>query len=316
MIHLNNISTQFFAGAGALGFDGFDGGHPPLVRWYKKPYRWLGLLDPREFVVITKTITGSPVKGNLTDWSFWRSVRRYGKRSIVNCVALTNPGLRVWVDEYWPRARDAGLKIVLSLQPSTLSEAAWMASYVRRCPELAGVQLNLCPNVAQTDLGLFEAIVLNFCRQVDLPVGVKFGYTQPWPELCKRLDGKLAWVELINAVPWKDATIVKGQVSPLAKYGYDGSLSGSDIAHYSLDALVEYKNLGLKTPVASGGGVVGGEASKLAPVASRLEDNVCTRFKLGADAVVFSTAFLWEPAGPNRVVRAYNKSRELQEINK
>lgn len=314
MIQLKGCQARWFASSGSLGFDGLDGGHPPLIRGYKWLYRKLGWLDPSAFMVISKTITEGPRKGNLTPWSFWRAARlvNWRTRSMVNCVALTNPGFEEWRATYYPRATKARIKLILSVELDSPDQAARIGNSIQTyCKDLVGVQINSgCPNVykdyteeVEKADEQFVEIVKAFRTWCDLPLLVKYGAYQNWKYLTQRIESLglgIAANDLINAVPW--AYIGIPHNSPLAGYGYKGAVSGGAITYTSRLALTQYKALGLTTPLLSGGGLVAREGVSL-------EDEVRWRLEHGADGISFGTAFLWDPAGPNKVVRKLDKGQ-------
>lgn len=311
----NHQRFRWFVGSGALGFDGFDSGHPPLVRLWKAPFRLFGFLDPSEFVVISKTLTLKPRQGNLKPWRFWKAawhLSPMSDRSMVNAVALTNPGLEYWIDNDMVRAYERGIPIVVSVQPESDEDAKAMAKLIaqNQC-FLAGMQINAgCPNIASqhgSEREQIDATVRRFeifqraCKD-DFPIMVKFGAFQPWQEIMRQLDGRAAAFELINAIPFEKSPRAEvGGTSPLAKYGYSGSISGGLIAKTARQALVEAKELNLSTPIISAGGMVSRYEYDGKKVT--LEEEVRERIALRADAISFATAFLWEPWRPCKIVR-------------
>jgi hypothetical protein len=345
VIKLNGFAERWFAGAGSLGFDGFDGGHPPIVKFWKAPFRATGILDPRRFTVITKTVTMAPRVGRQTNWGFHRYAMPLSlrKRSMVNAVALTNPGLMEWVRRYYLQAVHKGMRIVLSLHVENVEEARQMGFVCRLLPELAGVQINAgCPNLAahgptppEQEVAEFRKIIDAFQEQYPGALLLKFRLGQPWEEMATDLDGRCAGYELINAVPWDIAFPADmawhrpgglaglGQhqgppISPFQKYGYGGSVSGGEIADASIRVLSTAKHrLKLKTPIISGGGVISYHRpnhfdhmkTTRWPNWVTLEFEAKNRLDMGADAIAFSTAFLWEPWGPNAVANKIDAER-------
>jgi dihydroorotate dehydrogenase len=333
VIQLRGCRERWFAGAGSLGLDGFDGGYPPLIRAWKWPFRAAGLLDPTRFAVITKTVTRHPRVGRQTNWGFRKYawyLRPFRQRSMVNAVALTNPGLDAWVARHY-RAADR-LRLVLSLSIDSEREADEMGRLCRPLTQLRGVQINAgCPNVAHDagpdgEVAGFRRVVDAFQQHYDGPLLVKFRLGQPWKEMAAALDGRCAAYELINAVPWDVArattagthdgkTAVAGE-SPLQRYGYGGSVSGGRIAYAATAALVRYVRLGLRTPVISGGGLVPHYSPNRHPSPRvSLADEARTRLREGAAAVAFSTAFLWQPWAPNRAAAAVGAELARSDLN-
>jgi hypothetical protein len=330
VIQLNGYKERWFAGAGALGLDGFDAGHPPLVRAYKWPFRAAGLLDPHAFTVITKTVTAEPRIGRQTDWGF----RKYAwpimplwRRSMVNAVALTNPGFDVWERVHYRHAMRKGIKLVLSLHLDNAKEAFNLGERCRHLKGLAAIQVNAgCPNLDPAHAGDPDAEVKGFRHIIEAfqdgytgPLLIKFRLGQPWEQMAESLEGRCAGYELVNACPWdfakeqclSPAEVPRGMVegdSPLAKYGVGGSVSGGRLNYCATIALNKYMHTGGATPVMSGGGVVGYRDPYGYPTRWRsLPRVVHERFVTGAAAIVFSTAFLWDPAGPNRVVKEFDR---------
>ena len=101
MIELNNgHKMDFVVASGALGFDGRGW-------WFEQPWRWLGILRPQEFTIITKTLTRFRREGNLKMWHPWTCVRPV-KGGWVNavragrCFATNGPLLTFTVNDVGP----------------------------------------------------------------------------------------------------------------------------------------------------------------------------------------------------------------------
>lgn len=292
----NNYRFDFAVASGALGFDGRGW-------WWEKPLCWLGLIDPHKFLVITKTLTMHPRRGNLRWWCPWRCVRPIDG-GYVNAVGLTNPGLCKWLNSYWHNIVEDRLDVAVSIAPETPYEAGYMAkqlqvanSISRACDHYAPIQaieLNVsCPNsFAMSTAGLIKAM-LKEMKSAGFPIIVKLGWTQPYLEICKAIYYDVAAFDLINTVPW--SYLHPDDPSPLAKYGLEGGLSGERIALFAINALGRVIDAGIKTPVISGGGVW------------RIDD-VCARFNRGAKAVAFGSLFLRHPTWPNKIVTQYEIS--------
>jgi dihydroorotate dehydrogenase len=288
MIHLpNDYSFDFAVASGALGFDGRGW-------WWEKPLRWLGLIDPHKFLVITKTLTRHPRHGNLRWWCPWRCVRPTAG-GFVNAVGLTNPGLDGWFRRYHRNIVKDNLSVAVSIAPETPCDASWMAWKIMSGNSyrlFKAIELNVsCPNTKQPDelVDLVKAMV-KAMQPAGLPIIVKLGWTQPYLQICKELDGRVAAFDLINTVPW--SYMYPDQPSPLAKYGLEGGLSGEGIGLFAINALGRVIDAGVKTPIISGGGIcnIGG---------------VHARFNRGAKAVAFGSVFLRHPTWPNQVVEQF-----------
>lgn len=283
-INLRGVAADFFCASGALAFDGKGW-------WYEWPWRWAGMMDPREMVVITKTLTLGPRDGNYRWYCPWRCIRPT-EDGFVNAVALTNPGLHFWIDKIWPTMR--GLKTVVSFSPDTYIDAGLMVSEFNKL-DLLAVELNLsCPNVKSSEDSLRHMrMVIDRCLQRSMhPLIVKLGVSDPVLELCKSFDGQVAAWDLINSVPWD--VIRPGQKSPLSRYGLKGGVSGKCIKLHARQTLKMVKEAGIKTPVISGGGIDG-------------EEEIKVRYGLGADAISFGTIFITKPWLPNKLIKKFRK---------
>lgn len=294
MIKLRDYSFDFAVASGALGFDGRGW-------WWEKPLLWLGLINPHEFLVITKTLTLKPRKGNLRWWCPWRCVRPVD-HGYINSVGLTNPGIERWLDTYWHHIVDDKLNVAVSIAPETPDEAsymAWKLTNVNAVSEslhehqaIKAIELNVsCPNTQQPmeSIDLIKAMV-RVMKFSNLPIIVKLGWTQPYLQICKALDGEVAAFDLINTVPW--SYLYPNTPSPLTKYGLEGGLSGELIALFSINALGSVINAGVQTPIISGGGIYD-------------ISGVHSRFNLGAGAVSFGSLFLRHPTRPNALVHQW-----------
>lgn len=281
----NSVRFQFIAASGSRGWAGGDEGHG-LIRVLKTPCRWLGLFP--HIPVVAKTVTRWPCQGNLRLWQPWRAVRLVGHDSLVNCVALTNPGIEGWVRDYYPIVPGRPYPVLASMASNDPAEAGWMADHLTvRCPRLAGIELNLsCPNTGERDgsveqaKAIFDAVHTH----TSLPVIVKLAYQDPYLDICRALDGRAWAFHLINTVPWP-----LDRPSPLAHYGYTGGVSGRLLLDYARKALLKARLLGLRTPLISGGGVLDRREAK-------------ARLSMGAAAVSLGSVYLLRPWRVRRIV--------------
>lgn len=289
MIRLtNSYCFDFACASGSLGFDGRGW-------WWEKPLRWLGYIDPNKMLVITKTLTMNPRKGNLRMYAPWRCVRLVSGGA-VNAVGLTNPG----IDRGRWLASRSPYCVAVSIAPETPQEAAemsWMIRSVNHWMNIVGIEVNVsCPNTGDVSSEVSHvAKIVRAATSAALPVMVKLGWTQPFLDICRELDGEVAAFDLINTMPWK--TLCPTVPSPLANYGLEGGVSGELLRSFALAALFHVKDAGIRTPVLSGGGVLS-------------LDDVRQRFDRGADAVAFGTLFLRRPWMPNKIICQWKEDRE------
>lgn len=289
MIELSNgHQMDFVVASGALGFDGRGW-------WFEQPWRWLGLLRPQELTIITKTLTRFRREGNLKMWHPWTCVRPV-KGGWVNAVGLTNPGIKAWVDKFYPSIVSNGYNAIVSIAPETEEEVEDMIEEVNSL-QVVGVELNVsCPNTDHDDsvehIVQMTNLAVNRSRH---PVILKLSYDQPWLECVKRLDGVVAAFDLINSVAWKTAGVGP---SPLRQYGLVGGVSGPRIKSFAREALAKWAEAvpchAVRSPVISGGGIDSYAEAK-------------ERFKMGANAVSFGTIFITRPWLPNQIAARWRK---------
>jgi len=286
MIKLSNgYELEFLVSSGAQAFDGRG--------WFWEwPFRWLGLLDPRAFTIVVKTLTLKPRKGNLRWYKPWGCVRLI-PGGTVNAVGLTNPGLDWWTRRCLPRMHRMGYQAVASVYPENEGEAYEFAHRLKPL-SLAAIELNAsCPNTGQlTDQ--VEAVVrlASALQGAGHPLIVKLSYDQPYIEIAHGLEGIAEAVHAINSVAWH--TVFPNKKSPLEQLG-GGGVSGEPIRAYAREAVASLVQR-TRLPVIAGGGIY------------TLQD-VLEFEALGAQAFSFGTLFLRHPTMPNRIVREW-KSRK------
>lgn len=287
MIHLSNDhSFEFACASGALGFFG-EG-------WlWERPMIRLGLIDPSMLTVIAKTVTFTPRKGNLNMFHPWTCVRLI-PGGVVNAVGLTNPGFRAWCEKaervIWS---NPGLNLIASIAPGSKAETLAMINRLNRL-DIRAVEINpSCPNVCADDQAQhIVEIVETAYEQSSHPLVLKLAHDQAYVDICNALCGKIEAVDLINAVQWKK---LYSNPSPLAKYRLEGGVSGQAIVGLAREALNQaVKNTSV--PVLSGGGIIS-------------EEEVKTRFEMGASAVAFGTMFLRQPVKPKQIIKTLTKEQ-------
>lgn len=279
MIALGSYSFRYAVAAGALGFDGRG------YLW-ERPFYWLGLIDPRKMLVITKTLTLHARPGHYCWWKPWQTFRLV-EGGAVNALGMPNPGLDAWFHRYYPKTVAPlyspffHTNIAISIAPDDGREASHMAMRIAagNLGNIRAIELNCsCPNLGHSPSVDEIVAMAHATAEVGLPVIVKLGYQQPFLPVCRALDGQVAAFDLINTVPWSH---LSSKPSPLAKYGREGGVSGEQIAWHAIEALRMVKEAGLRTPVLSGGGIL------------TYEDAVL-RLRL-ADAISFGSIYIRTP---------------------
>lgn len=283
----NGYRGEFFCASGALAYTG-DGW------WFEQPWRFLGFLRPKEFTIITKTLTFLPRKGNLKHWCPWRSVSLISDGGVVNAVGLTNNGYQWWIDQCYPYIQSKSYNVFVSIAPENKEEAELMVKDLNKCKYIKGIELNVsCPNTKSKHQFEFICEITSYVvRQSKHPVILKLGVSQPYLEICKGLKDVVDAFDLINSVPWRD---VYDKPSPLAKYGLVGGVSGRPIKTFARRALHDVVALRLPTPIISGGAIDN-------------EEEVRLRFLAGASAISFGTIFIRAPWRPNKICKKFTKT--------
>lgn len=304
MIELSNgHKLEFLAASGSLAFDGRG--------WFWEwPLRWIGLLDPRLFTIVTKTIMLEPWKGNFRRYAPLRTVKFVsgeGKEihpivaltklntigGVVNAIGLTGPGFDKWLARDYHTIERMGYKVVVSITgPNGGNGCVEMARRLNGLENVVGIEFNAsCPNTDPTLLQNAETVVrLVFAiKQVsDHPLLLKLGYTQPYLEIARALQGMVEAIS-INSVPWNN--VFPKQLSPLAKYG-GGGVSGPVAQPFVWEMIKELKK-GTNTPVIGAG-------------IWEYEDILCLQ-SFGASAFQLGTIFLPRPWKPTQFVRRWER---------
>jgi len=274
MIQLSNGHTFSIACAsGALAWgEGYW--------WEKYGLIPLGIVQPSLYTIICKTTTAYPCEGNMRWWP--PCVMPLLDGGAVNAVKLTNRGF-FWLSEEHHAGRFPipGLKTIVSIMAEDEREAEFMAHDIGVWdhPDIVGIELNpMCPNVADRPMTDREKVA-HICRLFraakarsrKVPVGIKLGLTRVkpfnfakrgqkliWPtdpflEICEKLDGEADWFDLINTIKWSH--LFPDTPSPLARWGYEGGYSGPKLIPYAREALALVVEQCKKTPILSGAGI-------------------------------------------------------------
>lgn len=280
MISLSNGHRfEYMAASGALAFDGR--GWP-----WERPLQWLGLLDPRLFTIVIKSLTRHPRRGNLR-WTHPLGCVRCVPRGTVNAVGLTNPGIDWWCKTIGPRVAKSGLHLVGSITGDDPGELEAMARALDAFP-LVGLELNAsCPNSAAEMLSS-TALVIAAARRVQAttrhPLFLKLSVVHDYVAIAKALEGCVEALA-INSVPWR--LVYGNQPSPLTRLG-GGGVSGGAAQSFTWPMV---QQLATATTIP----VIGPSVWEYADIA-RLRH-------LGARAISFGSIFLRYPWRPTRFVR-------------
>lgn len=303
MIKLSNgHCLEFVAASGSLAFDGR--GWP-----WEWPLRWVGLLDPRLFTIVVKTVLLQPKKGNLQWHAPWRVVKLISENGetinpvlaflrpsmidgAINAVGLTNAGLEHWLKKDYPVIENHGYNVIVSITGEEGRGCVEMARRLNEFRNVVGIEFNAsCPN---TDPSLLEKsdMVVGVCHDIKQvcrhPLLLKLSYTQPYIQIAKETESIVEAIS-INSVPWN--TVFPDKESPLARYG-GGGVSGRVAQPFTWQMV---KGLARETNIP----VIG---------ASIWEYEDIERLRtLGAEAFHFGTVFMPYPWRPSIYVRKWKR---------
>lgn len=218
MIQLSNGHRfEYMVASGALAYDGR--GWP-----WEWPLRWTGLIDPKRFTIVTKTLTPKPRRGNLR-WSHPWSVIANTPNGVANAIGLTNPGFDWWLKSVAPKIAHRGYDMVCSIMADDVATISTMSERLSKT-DIRAIEFNAsCPN---TDKELLEnaSAVIDMVRAMHAaskhPIILKLSVVHNYVEIAKACEGLVEAVS-INSVPWSVA--YPGQPTPLARFG-GGGVSG------------------------------------------------------------------------------------------
>jgi dihydroorotate dehydrogenase len=192
-----------------LAFDGWG--------WvWDYPLRWAGLLDPKLFSVVMKTITLGPRKDNLRWWKPWDCVSLLPDGSVVNRVGLTNPGSNWWFDEVGPRVNNKKTPPLIGSIQGTRSELLAMAVRFNDI-DIDALEINAsCPNTGHPFANTPEIIGdVKAVKAVSRhPLITKVSVVQDYASIALGLYG-IAEAMSFNSVPWRRLHPADHDRSPL-----------------------------------------------------------------------------------------------------
>lgn len=280
MIPLRNGHVlEYVAASGALAFDGR--GWP-----WEWPLRWAGLLDPRCFSIVIKSLTRLPRAGNLRWLQPWRCVRLL-PGGVVNAIGLTNPGIEWWCRTVGPRVARFSYRVIGSIYSESPTECAEMVAMLQPFG-LAAIELNLsCPNAAshRVETAVQVMQMLEAARRVTtLPLIAKLSVTHDYCAIAQAAHGLIDAIA-INSVPW--SVIYPDRPSPMAHVG-GGGVSGRAAQSHTWPMVAR---LAAASPIP----VIGPSVWEYTDIA-RLR-------ALGARAISFGSIFLRYPWRPTAFVR-------------
>lgn len=281
----NGFALEFVAASGALAFDGR--GWP-----WERPLRWVGLLKPELFTIVTKSLTLKPCRGNLRWWNPFRCVRLI-RAGTVNAVGLTNPGIEWWMRQVYPRIVQSGWGFVVSISGENLQE--YVEIVIRLKQKVAAtfcsvkaIEINAsCPN-SPGELQQNTQAVVDTAKALKKispwPLILKLSYAHDYVAIAKALECVVEAIS-INSVPW--SVVFSDQSSPLKKFG-GGAVSGKRVQEFTWKMVAA---LARETKIP----VIGASVWNY--------EDIQKLFDLGAKAIAFGSIFLRYPWRPTLFVQ-------------
>lgn len=278
----NDFAFDWMTASGALGFDGR--GWP-----WEKPFICTGLMQPKLFTNVTKTLTRHPREGNLKWHKPWECVRLI-PGGAVNKVGLTNPGIDWWIHAVAPTIDFESAPLVVSIFGDE-NELVEMAETLN---DLSIIAIEVNPSCINTGhpLASAETVVQQVKavkRVTRHPIIIKVSVTQPYLTIARGLRNVAEAISL-NTVPWE--LVFPDTPSPLSRLqnrvgGGGGGVSGRPAQPFNwlaVEALAQQNIL----PV-------------IGPDVMSWKDIVYLR-KIGAKAISFGAIHLRAPWKPTNLV--------------
>lgn len=295
----NGHQFEYMTAGGALGFDGRGW----MWEW---PLKWCGLMKPRLFTIVLRTLTSDPRTWN-TDpaanlswirpwtwlpWSPWSCVRFLPNGGAVNKVGLYNPGIDWWCNEVAPHLDYANQPLVGSIfgnEDELVPMAHRMDAY-----DLVGLEVNCsCPNSGHRMDAVAKVVegVSAVKARSRHPIIVKVSVDQDYIAIARGLKG-IAEAISLNSVPWNTAFPGGACKTPLWRLekrvkGGGGGVSGKPAQRANWKAVEEL--------------AADGSLPVIGPSIMEYEDMDRVR-TLGAKAVSFGAIHLRTPWRPTQFV--------------
>lgn len=289
MIELSNgYKFEFVAASGALAYDGRGWPWEIFLSWAK-------IINTKNMLVVSKTVTLEPRKGNFCWYKPFNTVRLI-PGGIVNAIGLTNPGFDWWCENIGKKAKSSHTSLAASIagEPEEIAEMAKRLSFFN----LVAVEINAsCPNANQDLTANDEQTVLSCVKAKEntcLPIILKLSVIQKIEDILPYLDGVIDAVS-INSIPWRYIFPYE-KIIPLAKFG-GGGVSGVVTQTYSWEMISRIRKI-----------------SDIPIIASAIwnyQDLEYTEF-FGANAFAFGSIFLLRPWRPKMIMKKYFKERGVK----
>ncbi|MCS7199762.1 MAG: dihydroorotate dehydrogenase [Caldimicrobium sp.] len=214
---------------------------------------------------------------------------------LINSIGLENPGIKTFLEDYYPRLRELKIPLIFNLHGNSEEEFIRLAEILREVGEEA-IELNIsCPNVKKGGISFSQSpeVVFELIRGVRKVfegfIAVKLSPVGPVMETALACESAGA-----------DALTIANTYPALGIISYEplriirGGLSGPAIKPLTLRLITEVSSR-IKLPIIASGGVMSGK-------------DVFDYLLMGASAVQIGTANLIDPWSP---IKIYEEIKEL-----
>jgi len=256
----------------------------------------LNYLTPEEVknaigALITKGLSLEPMEGNPPPRLLETPC------GLINSIGLENPGLKTYLQKYYPPLKALGVPVIFNLHAKEVSEFYKMAEILEE-EGVIGIELNIsCPNVNEGGIAfsqnpsLVYELVKGVRKRFKGLLVVKLSPLGPVKEVVKACEEAGA-----DALTVANTYPALGIVSYKPLVVIKGGLSGPAIKPLTLRLLFEISQI-TKLPLIASGGIVSGR-------------DAFDYLLLGAKAFQIGTANLIDPKAPLKILK------ELKEVMK
>jgi dihydroorotate dehydrogenase (NAD+) catalytic subunit len=229
---------------------------------------------------VTKTVTPLPREGNppprIAETEHW----------MLNSIGLQNPGIEAWVDDVYPRLRELGVRLWVSVGGFSASDYALVCERLDELGDVEVLELNLsCPNVDEAPETASELVGASRAA-TRKPLYAKLSpATSNIAEAARAVAAAGAdGLSLVNTL--RGLALDPGTLRPCLALGAGGA-SGPALKSIAL-ACIYACSSAVDLPIVGMGGVTSGrDAADLVAA--------------GASALALGTVLFSDPAAPRRV---------------
>ena len=229
---------------------------------------------------VTKTVTPLPREGNppprIAETEHW----------MLNSIGLQNPGIEAWVDDVYPRLRELGVRLWVSVGGFSASDYALVCERLDELGDVEVLELNLsCPNVDEAPETASELVGASRAA-TRKPLYAKLSpATSNIAEAARAVAAAgVDGLSLVNTL--RGLALDPGTLRPCLALGAGGA-SGPALKPIALASIYACSSA-VDLPIVGMGGVTSGrDAADLVAA--------------GASALALGTVLFSDPAAPRRV---------------